>query len=270
MFRLTVRLTLLLTLLVSSVGAQDLQRLIRESLAFMNPARPRTEGSYLWKMRTTKREFDTAGKIQAENITVVERTLLEGEPVLREIEVDGRGLSAEELRAQDERLRRSVAQTWALTPIERERHARREREENAWVLEIPDALAFRLQGERIIAGRMALVIGCSPRPGYSPRNLKARVFTRMNGTLFIDKAERQLVQAEAETFDSVNVGFGIIGRIEKGTRFRLSRTRESNGDWLMREQHIRFSGRFLMLKHVGRELLMQWFEYRRLPWPALR
>ena len=122
----------------------------------------------------------------------------------------------------------------------------------------------------MIAGRVALVIGCSPRSEYSPRNLKARVFTRMNGTLFIDKAERQLVQVEAETFDAVNVGFGLIGRIEKGTRFRLSRARESSGDWLMREQSIRFSGRFLMLKHVGRELLMQWYEYRRPPSPALR
>ena len=264
------RLTLLLTLLVSPASAEDLQSLVRQSLAFMNPATPRPEGTYLWRMRTTKKELDAAGKIQAENVTVVERTLLDGEPVLREIEIDGRKLSTEELRAQDARLLRSVAEARALTPAERARRERKEREENAWVMEIPEALTFRLQGERTVAGRPAHVIACSPKPGYSPKNLRARVFTKMNGTLLIDKVDRQLVQAEAETFDTVNVGFGIVGRIEKGTRFRLSRKRESTGDWLMREQHIRFNGRFLMLKHVGRELLMQWFDSRRPPSPALR
>jgi hypothetical protein len=93
--------------------------------------------------------------------------------------------------------------------------------------------------------------------------MRAKVFTKMNGRLWVDKADRELVRAEAETFDTVNVGLGFLGRVEKGTRFRLARTRLPDGAWVLDSQRIRFGARVLLVKWMGKEIHTSHWNYQR-------
>jgi hypothetical protein len=44
---------------------------------------------------------------------------------------------------------------------------------------------------------------------------------KTTGTLWIDRTDRELVKAEAEVFDTVNIGLGLLGGVGKGRRFTL-------------------------------------------------
>jgi hypothetical protein len=144
---------------------------------------------------------------------------------------------------------------------EREKRRRKSAEEDAWLKEIADALDYQYLGEEAVNGRMAVVLSCFPRPAYEPRNMRAKVLTKTRGKLWIDRADRELVRGDAEVFDTVGVGFGIIGRIEKGTRFHLERVRLPDGVWMMDNQTVRFGARLMLVKFIGNEMHSRYWNY---------
>jgi hypothetical protein len=232
----------------------DLRQLVADSLRFVESDKGK-DLDYSW--RSDRKQFDSSGKITSQTTLVGEKTTVDGVAVHRVLEKDGRKLSEKEAREQEAKIREAVEKAKA------ERRAGKKGDGDAWVKEVGDALEFKMVGEELVNGRSAWVLTCSPRPGYSPRNMRARVFTKMNGRMWIDKEERQLVRAEAETFDTVSVAMGLLGRVEKGTRFQLARTRLPDGMWVLDTQSVRFGARVMMVKWLGNEIHTRHWNYRR-------
>ena len=95
--------------------------------------------------------------------------------------------------------------------------------------------------------------------------MRARVFGKMKANFWIDKATSELVKADAEMFDTVSVGFGVLGKIEKGTRFRIQRKLIADGEWLIESQYTRFGARILLFKTLRNESTTEWSDFRRRP-----
>lgn len=83
------------------------------------------------------------------------------------------------------------------------------------VAEVPKALEFQLEREFIMDGRATILLRFSPRDGYKPKGMRARVMQKLRGRAWIDRESRELWRAEAEVFDTVSMGFGVLGRIDK-------------------------------------------------------
>ena len=73
------------------------------------------------------------------------------------------------------------------------------------------------------------------------------------------------MKADAEIFDTVNVGFGVLGRIEKGTHFSIQRRLVDGNVWLIESQSLRFGARILLFKNMRTESVTQWTDFRRRP-----
>jgi hypothetical protein len=224
---------------------------------------------YLYVLRSERREFDGNGQPRSQQSVMIRREP-EGEFVVsRVVERDGKPVSEDERRRNEERIQKSLAELRALSPEERRRRSeegrRRRSSEDSWIAEFPEALDYRHVGEEPVNGRPALVLECSPRPGYRPSNMRARVFEKTRGRVWVDKAENELVKADAEVFDTVNVGFGLVGRIEKGTRFRLERQKTSDGTWLPVFQSARFAARIMLVKSMNREFTLRFSDYAPRP-----
>ena len=123
---------------------------------------------------------------------------------------------------------------------------------------MPDALNFKLLGEEQLNGRTVAIYEATPNSNYKPKDMQARVFEKMRGKLWIDKIESQLAKADVEVFETVNIGFGMLGRIEKGTRFFMSRVKVAPDTWLTAEQLMKVAARIMLVKSMYRETAMQW------------
>lgn len=62
------------------------------------------------------------------------------------------------------------------------------------------------------------------------------------------------MKADVEVFDTVNIGFGVLGRIEKGTRFSLHRTMVSPHTWFTESETTKFAARVMLVKTVNMEI----------------
>lgn len=242
----------------------DLRELVRKSLSGLKNGEE-NRGRFLFKARNDRSELDASGKPISTQSYAWERIEIDGFTFGRTLERNGRALTAEERKAEEAAIEGRLAELKAPTQkasVTRRASAGRRGAEEDWFLEFPDALEFKLLGELGMDGRAVLHLDAQPRAGYRARNMRARVFEKMKGQIWLDKATSELVQADAEMFDTVSVGFGILGRIDKGTRFQMHRRIMPDGSWLTDRQRIRFGARIMLVKNLRNESFTEWTDFR--------
>jgi hypothetical protein len=249
------------------LNAQDLKETVRKALLTLNDS-DKHLSDYGFVRHTEQKEFKPDGSVKSHKTTLFKREMRDGLLVTHPVERDGKPLSPAEKKEIEAALQKRLADSRRLSPEQRRKQSeearKKDREADAWMNEVPEAFDFKLVGEEILAGRPALVVDATPRPGYKPSNMRAKVLPKMRGRLWIDKAEGQLAKADAEVFEEVNVAFGIAGHIDKGTRFHIQRTRLADGIWAGTYEHARFAARLMMFKNFNAEVVNRTSSYVRL------
>ncbi len=236
-------------------GTAERER-VREAVRKWTAAEKASE-EYLYERRMLRREFDAEGKIKSESDTTIRRDPWDELIVTRVIAQNGRALSETEKAEQEERLRKAVIET-------RRRAGKPKPEPENFFEELPAAMNYRVLGTETREGRVLDVIALEPRPGYVPKGMRARAFAKLRGKLWLDRVDNEIAKVEAEVFDSVNVGFGPLARIEKGTRFELERYPFA-GQWLTTWQRARYGVKVMLVKTLRREMESWFSNYAKRP-----
>jgi hypothetical protein len=238
----------------------DLRELARAALTRLVIQGRAAFDDHAFVQYTERTELLSDGKAGRKQTWIFRREPVEGFLLTRLVERDGKPVSQEETRKR-------VRELKALSPAELEKRRidrlKKEQEEEGWLVELADAMEWRLAGQETVRGRQAWILECTPRPGYHPRNLRARLFEKTRGRLVIDQAEQEMVRAEGETFDSISMGWGLLAKIEKGTKFYFDRARMGDDTWLPQLRIIRFAARVMLFKQARNEFVTRFTEYRR-------
>jgi len=224
---------------------------VRVSLERMM-ARAEQEKDLLHQRRQHKRDFDADGKMKSETVVTLRRDPWEEQIVTRTIAKNDQPLSAEEAAKQEERLRKQVEVMRKNPPKPRSES------EASWMRELPEALKFRKVGTELRNGRQTDVLEFEPHPDYKAKQFRAKVFERIRGKVWLDQADGELAKLDVLVFDSISMGFGILGRLDKGTHFELERKKWDIGVWFEEWQRVRFDVRILLIKSVRQEIETRW------------
>jgi len=257
--------SLLMAAACSLAAAQDPREIVRRSIQLMdrNLAAAR---NYSFLERSETRELDSDGQVKAHRIRQFEVTPMEGSPYRRLVGRDDRALSPEEDRDEEKRRQESTAQRRQETAEQRakriaeyEKRLQRQREP---LLEIPDAFNFRIAGAERLNGRDTWLIDAEPRPGYRGRSSVAKLFPKIRGKLWIDKADYQWVKTEAELTE--NFWWGLfLARLSKGARFNAEATRVNGEVCLPRHFAIAVSARLAIIRKINLETETTYSNYRK-------
>jgi len=269
---LSVRFTWLRSLVVFPLalacwGAEppDPRELVRRSIERLQDSED-TQRNYEYLIHRDTKEFHSDGKSRKQSATVLRKEFDGQFIVVRLLERDGQPIPEAERRQNEETIRKRLAEFKAKPPEEikklRAENRRRSREEDSWLQEAHEALDFKPAVEETIHGRAARVLECSPRSGYQAKNMRARVFEKMRGRIWIDKTDSELVRADIEVFDTVSIAWGLVGKIGKGTKFFLQRRKVASDAWLLEAQTIKLDARFLLVKSMRTESSVRYSEFR--------
>ena len=241
--------------------AESLNDLVRDSLRFLDPSQKSQQ--YEYTVRSTRKQFDSDGKLKSQETTVAARTIEDDTFVYRVRERNGKPLTPAEQAQQEQKIAKRLAELRSLPPAERERQKKQWNGRGMeFVRELPDAMVFRQAGETTANGRRSVIVDAEPNPQYHARTAQARLFEKLKGRFTIDVTDREMVKAEAETFDVVSIGLGILGRVEKGTRFAMQRRKLADGNWVVAEQDIRFGARVMLVKWFSNEIHSEFSDFR--------
>ena len=199
------------------------------------------------------KEHDVIAKGGKTTSLTYEVTMIDGSPYDRTIAVDGKPLTAAELKEEFDKERRESERRRAETPAARRKrievYERGRRQDHDLMREMIDAFRFKLIGKEMMDGHECFRVEATPRPGYVPQSRDTKVLTGMRGTLWIDSAEYQWVKVTASVFRPVAFGL-FIAHVEPGTEFTLEQTPVNGKLWL--PSHFRNQVKATILLFWGR------------------
>jgi hypothetical protein len=108
---------------------------------------------------------------------------------------------------------------------------------------IPRAFVFQYAGSET-AGSITLArYSFAPNPQFSSNDLELMVLTAMSGTLMIDTTHERVVRLEGHLQQDVDIGWGILGRLDQGGWIQMEQAEVSAGQWRIVRFQMDMTGR---------------------------
>ena len=195
---------------------------------------------------------------------------------IRLLAVDGEPLEPDEVEKQDrkrrkqlvkraERLAREGVSEWEKR---RQEDTEERRSEGDLVEEILTIFDFRMVRREIIDGYTTIIVSFTPRRDAKPRSREGKIFKKARGHLWISEEDYRVVRVEAELIADATIGFGLIGRMHKGSTFSLRFRKVNDEIWVPAGTHLTVSGRILLFRTFSLDTLIDFPDYQKLAGPT--
>lgn len=161
------------------------------------------------------------------------------------VTAEGKPISPESYRNELQKLEKYLA--WVIENGSDQKReyakAERKRRERFELLEATyQAFLFTPDGEEIRQGRKLARYTLKPNPSYKPPSLKATVFKKVEGTIWIDEQTSQLAKIEGTVIEDISLGL-FVAKVYKGSHFMQERYEVVPGVWEPTFEQYDFDGR---------------------------
>ena len=216
----------------------------------------KAQQSYKYTERDEERHVDSRGKLKSENVDVTRVVFVNGAPFEETIGHNGGPPTPAEKRKDQEKLRKLKAET----PAERNLRLQKEKENRAFLQEVPEAFNFRVVGTEQIGGRPAWVIEPTPKPGYHARTKYGKMFSKVRGKLWVDQQDYGWVKVEAAVTEPIPMGL-FLAKIQRGSHILFEQTRVADGIWLPKRIEVKAAAKVLFVMNYTTDELITYSDY---------
>ncbi len=224
------------------------------------------ERDYTYIERQEEHRLDGHGNVAKTEVRTSEILEIYGEQIEKLIAKDDKPLSAEEAKKEDDKIQKIIDKRKSETEEERRKRLAKEETEREddrrFVLEIADAFDFRLLGSEVVDGHDSWVLEAKPHPGYQPKRRDAKVLSKFEGRVWIDKAEGQWVKLDITAIDTITFG-GFLARIHKGAHVLVEQTRVNDEVWLPKYVAFRLDAKLALLKTYREDIEQTFRDYKK-------
>ena len=247
-----------LSLAVSAAFAAqpDAREIIRRSVATADRSWNARQ-NYTYTAREEERHVDSNGSVKITNVDILRTVVVNGVSVEQTVQHNGAAPSAATKRKDEEKLRKVQRET----PYERSARLAKDRENLAFVDEVPDAFNFKLIGEETIDGREAYIVEATPKPGFRARSKYGKMFPKVKSKLWVDKRDFGWVKADAAVIAPISLGL-ILARVQPGSHIVFEQTRNADGTWLPKRIQVRADARILFVKNYQVDEVITYSDYQ--------
>jgi hypothetical protein len=116
---------------------------------------------------------------------------------------------------------------------------------------LPDAFLYTYAGtDRGPNGEQLVHLKFTANPKFEPPNHETAVYQGMEGDMIIDRTAMRIAKIDGTLFKDVDFGWGILGKLYKGGKFRIVQRDIGGGHWEEVEETLQFYGKVLMVKSL--------------------
>ncbi len=172
-------------------------------------------------------ETDSKGNVKKTTTEVKDQFYVNGIPVERTLVKNGKDLSADETRKQDERVMKET--------LKYSNQATARKEEDKVIQEVEDFMeAMTLANGRRerVSGRSELFYDIVPNPKFEAKNLDQRLAQAMLGEVSIDEETGEVIDINMKSVADLKIGGGLVANLHKGFWLHVHDQPQSDGVWL--------------------------------------
>jgi len=243
-------------LLGQSVGQPNADQIVERSIAVADRNWTARQ-HYTYVERDEEKRFDSEGRTRSIDVRVSRAVFLDGNIIDQTVSHNGGPPTPEQRKKDQELLRKRRSET----SQERTARLREEKENRAFISEVVSAFNFRLVGEQVVDGRQAYILQATPKPGYRAHSKYGKVFSKVQGKLWVDKQDFGWIKVDANVVAPFSMGL-FLARVNPGTHILFEQTRVGEGIWLPRRIEIKADAKILFLKNYQMQEVITYSDYR--------
>jgi hypothetical protein len=233
----------------------DAREIVRLSIAAAERSW-QARNHYTYMERDEDRRLDSLGQVKSENVDVTRMILVNGARFEQLMEHNGQLPSAKEQKKSDEDLDKLKHETAA----EKTARLRKDQENRSFLEDVLQAFDFQLVGEEMVGGRLSYVLHATPHPGYHEHGKYGKMFSKVEGRLWIDKQDFGWTKVDGAVTQSFSMGI-FVARVLRGSHIILEQTCVGDAVWVPKRLEMRASARILFLKSLDIERVLTYSDY---------
>lgn len=196
-----------------------------------------------FRYTSVERSSRTDGHLWRESVVETPDGLLR-----RLIAEDGKPLTADRAAAEERHIAALAADPSALRAADADRRADEARLGRLLGI-LPQAFLFTADGMQGDCVRISF----RPNPTYAPSTYDERVVHGLAGAILISMPAERLCGIQGHLVDRVTFGFGLLGHIDQGSHFSVTRVPVTPTDWKSSHIDVHVDGKVLLFKSISRD-----------------
>jgi hypothetical protein len=166
----------------------------------------------------------------------------------RMIELNGKPLTGSAEQAETERIRNYVHD-----PAQQQRARKNAAHDDAQAAELlqmlPEAFIWTIASQ----DSEFITLSYRPNPNFNPPDMQSRVMGVMTGEMIIARDGNRIRTLRGKLSTDVLIGWGILGKLDKGGTFDVERRMIVPGHWQITETDVHIGGHALLFKNIGQQ-----------------
>ena len=252
----------------SQVQLPDLKALFKE-IDENQKAIDKIKENYTGARAEEETEFESDGRVKKRETREDTFFYLNGEEISTLVKKDGKSLSAEEQKKENERVQKRIEQV-------QKRHAKKEaKEEKAKEEGRNDAgddpgievflraCQFVNPRRERFRGQDVLVFDFEPNPEFKPHKLVEKVAQKLAGVVWIDEKAHDVARLEAYFVGDIKIGGGLLANLQKGTSFVFEQAFVNHEVWLPTYEEAHVGVRVLLVKGIKVNAVTRYSDYKK-------
>src|SRR5467141_3529427 len=252
----------------SQVKLPDLKALFKE-IDDNQKAIDKLKENYAGSQSEEEMEFEGDGRVKKRELNEYTFFYLNGQEVTTRVKKDGKELSAEDQRKENEKTRKRIEE---LQKREAKKEAKEEKARQEGKEEGKDepgievflrACQFVNPRRERFRGLDVLVFDFEPNTDLKPRKLVERIVEKIAGVVWVDEKAHQVARLEAYFVGDVKIGGGLLANLQKGTSFVFEQAFVNNEVWLPTYGEAHIGVRFLLVKGIKASIVTRYWDYKK-------
>jgi hypothetical protein len=253
----------------SQVQLPDLKTLFKE-IDDNQKAIDKIKENYAGSRAEEETEYDGNGKVKKVEKREYTFFYLNGDEVSTLVKKDGKPLSEEEQKKENERVQkeiRDIQKRQAKREAKEEKDKEQGKEEKdgdePGIEVFLRACQFVNPRRERFRGQDVLVFDFEPNPEFKAHKLVEKVAQKLAGVVWIDEKARDVARLEAYFVGDMKFAGGLLANLQKGTSFVFEQAFINNEVWLPTYEEAHVGVRVLLVKGIKINEVTRYSDYKK-------
>jgi len=172
-------------------------------------------------------ETDSRGNTKKDTSVVSDLFFVNGIPVERTLQKDGKDLSADDQRKQDDRVMKETVKYSNQANAQKQ-----EDKDNQELEDFMEAMMLANGHRENVDGHSVLFYDIVPNPKFEAKNLNQHLAQVMQGKVSIDEQTGELIDINVTSVADLKIGGGLVANVHKGLWLHIHNQPRPDGVWL--------------------------------------
>ena len=213
--------------------------------------------TYTYTSSRSVQNIDSSGQVKKTESEEHEAFFVNGHVIERTVKKDGQPLSDHDQKKETERVTKLVEKA-EKTPRDQPLEG-----PGITVSRMLEIMDVRNPRREIYRGRQSLVFDFVGRKDAKTHGIAEDASKKLQGTIWIDEADRQVAHLLVTFNDNFRLAGGLIASIDKGSNFHFDQAPVNGEIWLPTGGEGSFQARVLLLKNYRQRFVERDYDYKR-------